>query len=33
MVWTPGEGVVKLPPQAGFPFGKGEDVLFVLNAQ
>ena len=33
LVWAPGAGASQLPPQAGIPFGAGEDVYFVLNAQ
>jgi hypothetical protein len=32
LVWAPGLGAGQLPPQAGIPFGTGEDV-FLLNAQ
>ena len=31
MVWSRGMLPVKLPPQAGLPFGTGEDTLFLLN--
>lgn len=31
MTWGPGMGKQVLPPHAGFPFGKGEHSLFLLN--